>query len=90
MVVASSTPETLERALGVIGKSFAVVKRPGHLEVVEDIASGFGSNGDGELADVFDIGRGFASGVMSEKSKTASSVKQRSHASQSAESSETA
>ena len=29
MVVASSTAETLERALGVIGKSFAIVKRSG-------------------------------------------------------------
>ena len=50
MVVASSTAETLERALGDIGKSFAIVKRSGRLEVVESLSAGFGSNGDGELA----------------------------------------
>jgi trans-AT polyketide synthase/acyltransferase/oxidoreductase domain-containing protein len=50
VVVASSTAETLERALGDIGKSFAIVKRSGRLEVEESFAAGFGSNGDGELA----------------------------------------
>ena len=40
MVVASTTVETLERALGRIGKSFRVVNRSGHLEVVEDAAVG--------------------------------------------------
>ena len=39
MVVASTTAETLERALGDIGKSFAIVKRSGRPEVVEDHAA---------------------------------------------------
>jgi trans-AT polyketide synthase, acyltransferase and oxidoreductase domains len=50
VVVASSTPETLEHALGIIGKPFAIARQSGHVEVAEDGAAGFGSNGDGELA----------------------------------------
>ena len=50
MVVASSTADTVERALGVIGKSFAIVNRSGRLEVADDLAPGFGFNGDGEVA----------------------------------------
>ncbi len=48
MVVASSTAENLERALGLIGRSFAIAMRSGRLELVEEPVPA--SNGDGEVA----------------------------------------
>jgi len=50
VVVASTSAETLGRALGRIGKSFSIVIRSGRPEVVVDRARAVGSNGDGEVA----------------------------------------
>jgi trans-AT polyketide synthase/acyltransferase/oxidoreductase domain-containing protein len=50
VVVASSSAETLERALGEIGKSFAIANRSGRPQVMEDLAAEGLSRGDGELA----------------------------------------
>ena len=46
MVVAVSTADHLERALGSIGKAFALVQRAGRLDVVDDLEPGFGSGGE--------------------------------------------
>jgi trans-AT polyketide synthase/acyltransferase/oxidoreductase domain-containing protein len=48
VVVASSSAESLDRALGEIGKTFAIVNRSGRPEVQEGFAPGFFSTEDGE------------------------------------------
>jgi PfaD family protein len=48
--VTSTSAETLERSLGLIGKSFAIMNRAGRPVIVEDRAPEYVSNGDGETA----------------------------------------
>jgi len=50
VAVASTSVESLERALSRIGAAFRIVARSSHHEVVEDRQAGIGSNGDGESA----------------------------------------
>jgi trans-AT polyketide synthase, acyltransferase and oxidoreductase domains len=49
VVVALSTADHLERALGCVGKSFAITNRAGCVEVVDDLGLGLGSGGESEL-----------------------------------------